>query len=96
MTIPKTGRIGSDWHAHHQDLLISGESGFTTLPSGQRGATLVRVRQGDGRGSGTVFMPAPQTGTPMTYMLGGKQYLVVSVSGAGYPAEILAPTKLTL
>jgi quinoprotein glucose dehydrogenase len=33
-------------------------------------------------------MPGPQTGSPMTYMLSGKQYLVVAVSGAGLPAEI--------
>ena len=40
--------------------------------------------------AGTVFMPAPQTGTPMTYMLNGKQYLVVAVGGGNYPAEFLA------
>jgi hypothetical protein len=28
-----------------------------------------------------VFTP-PQTGSPMTYMLGGKQYLVIAISGA--------------
>ena len=37
-------------------------------------------------------MFAPQTGSPMTYMLGGKQYLVVAVSGAGVPAEFIAYT----
>ena len=37
-------------------------------------------------------MPAPQTGTPMTYMLNGKQYLVVAVGGAGAPAELIAYT----
>ena len=35
-------------------------------------------------------MPAPQTGSPMTYMLGGKQYLIVAISGAGFPAELIA------
>jgi quinoprotein glucose dehydrogenase len=35
-------------------------------------------------------MPAPQTGSPMTYMLNGKQYLVIAVSGAGHAAEIIA------
>jgi len=28
-----------------------------------------------------VWMPAPQTGSPITYMLNGKQYIVVAVSG---------------
>jgi len=27
-------------------------------------------------------MPAPQSGSPMTYMHDGEQYLVVAVSGA--------------
>jgi quinoprotein glucose dehydrogenase len=35
-------------------------------------------------------MPAPQTGSPMTFMLGGKQYLVVAISGPGFPAELIA------
>ena len=35
-------------------------------------------------------MPAPQTGSPMTYMLNGRQYVVVPISGAGYSAELLA------
>jgi quinoprotein glucose dehydrogenase len=35
-------------------------------------------------------LPAPQTGTPMTYMLNGKQYLVVAVGGGSYSAEFLA------
>ena len=45
-----------------------------------------------GNEQGAVYMPAPQTGSPMTYMLGGKQYLVLSISGAGFPAEIIAYT----
>ena len=39
---------------------------------------------------GAVYMPAPQSGSPMTYMLNGKQYLVVAISGAGYSGEIVA------
>jgi len=35
-------------------------------------------------------MPAGQTGTPMTYMLGGKQYIVIAIAGANYPAELVA------
>ena len=35
-------------------------------------------------------MPAPQSGSPMTYMLNGTQYLVVAISGAGYSGELLA------
>ncbi len=49
-----------------------------------------RVRQGDGKEVGAVYMPAPQTGSPMTYMLNGRQYIVVAVSGAGYSGELIA------
>ena len=43
-----------------------------------------------GREVGAVYMPAPQTGSPMTYSLNGKQYLLVSISGGNYPGELLA------
>ena len=39
---------------------------------------------------GAVYMPAPQSGSPMTYMLNGKQYIVVAVSGGNYPGEYIA------
>ena len=39
---------------------------------------------------GAVYMPAPQSGTPMTYQLNGKQYVVVAVSGGNYSGEYLA------
>jgi quinoprotein glucose dehydrogenase len=35
-------------------------------------------------------MPAPQTGSPMTYMLGGKQYVVLAIGGGNYSAELVA------
>jgi quinoprotein glucose dehydrogenase len=44
----------------------------------------------DGREVGAVFMPAPQSGSPMTYMLDGKQYIVVAISGGAYSGEFLA------
>ena len=44
----------------------------------------------NGKEVGAVYMPAPQTGSPMTYMLNGKQYLVVAISGGNYPGELLA------
>jgi quinoprotein glucose dehydrogenase len=43
-----------------------------------------------GKEVGAVYMPAPQSGSPMTYMLNGKQYIVVAISGAGFPGELVA------
>ncbi len=39
---------------------------------------------------GAVWMPAPQSGSPMTYNYAGKQYIVVAVSGGNYSGEYIA------
>ena len=41
---------------------------------------------------GAVRMPGAQTGSPMTYMLSGKQFIVVAVSSATMPGELVAYT----
>jgi quinoprotein glucose dehydrogenase len=43
-----------------------------------------------GEEKGAVYMPAPQTGAPMTYMLKGRQYIVLAIGGGSYTAELLA------
>ena len=43
-----------------------------------------------GEEKGAVYMPAPQTGSPMTYLLDGRQYIVVAIGGGSYSAELLA------
>jgi quinoprotein glucose dehydrogenase len=43
-----------------------------------------------GQEVGAVYLPAPQSGSPMTYLLNGKQYIVVAVSGGNYSGELLA------
>ena len=43
-----------------------------------------------GQEVGAVAIPAPQTGSPMTYMLNGRQHLVVSISGGTYSGELVA------
>ena len=55
-------------------LVIAGESGVFTMPSGQKGAMLRAYDKETGKEMGAVYMPAGQTGSPMTYMLNGKQY----------------------
>ncbi len=37
-------------------------------------------------------LPAHQTGIPMTYMLNGKQYIVMAVGNRDHPAELVALT----
>jgi quinoprotein glucose dehydrogenase len=43
-----------------------------------------------GQEVGAVWMPAPQSGSPMTYLHNGKQYIVIAVSGGSYSGEYLA------
>lgn len=90
LDIPRTGRsTGRIGTLVTKSLVIAGEPGFNTTPSG-RGAMLRAYDKSTGQDAGAVYIPAPQTGSPMTYMLNGKQYLVVAVSGAGYSGELLA------
>jgi quinoprotein glucose dehydrogenase len=89
LTIPRTGQTGIVGTLVTKTLLVAGESGFTTTPAG-RGAMLRAYDKATGKEVGAVYMPAPQSGSPMTYMLGGKQYIVVAISGGNYSGELLA------
>lgn len=91
VTIPRTGRIGPIGTLVTKTLVVAGESGFTSTLKG-RGAMLRAYDKATGADVADLFMPAPQTGTPMTYTLSGKQYLVVAIGGAGFPAELIAFT----
>ena len=90
VTIPRTGRQGRIGVLITKTLAIAGEGGFVITPNGQRGAMLRAYDKMTGQDVGAVYMPAPQTGSPMTYLHNGKQYLVVAISGAGYSAELVA------
>jgi mono/diheme cytochrome c family protein len=90
LKIPRTGRPGLLSPLVTKTLVIIGEAGFFTTPSGARGAMLRAYDKATGKEMGAVYMPAPQSGSPMTYMLNGKQYIVLAISGANYPGELLA------
>jgi quinoprotein glucose dehydrogenase len=89
--IPRTGQRGHAGTLVTKTLLIAGETGFTTTPSG-RGAMLRAYDKATGKEVGAVYMPAPQSGSPMTYMYNGKQYIVIAVSGGNYSGELIAFT----
>jgi quinoprotein glucose dehydrogenase len=90
VTIPRTGRPGRVGVLVTKTLTIAGDSGVSTQPNGQRGAMLRAYDKATGNEVGAVFIAAPQTGSPMTYLLNGKQYLVVAISGGNYSGELLA------
>jgi quinoprotein glucose dehydrogenase len=89
MTIPRTGQTGSPGSLVTKTLLIAGERLNTTTPEGL-GAMLRAYDKATGREVGAVYIPAPQSGSPMTYRHDGEQYLVVAISGAQYAGELLA------
>ena len=43
-----------------------------------------------GKEVGAVYLPAPQSGSPMTYLFNGKQYIIVAVSGGPYSGEYIS------
>jgi quinoprotein glucose dehydrogenase len=90
LSIPRTGRPGLIGPLVTKTLVIAGEGGVFRTPSGQRGAMLRAYDKSDGKEVGAVFMQAPESGSPMTYMLSGKQYIVIAISGGNYSGELLA------
>jgi quinoprotein glucose dehydrogenase len=90
LNIPRTGRPGLIGPLTTKTLVIAGEAGFFTTPSGARGAMLRAYDKMTGKEAGAVYMPAPQSGSPMTYMLNGEQYLVVAIGGGNYSGELVA------
>ncbi len=73
-------------------LVIAGEGAVTTTSDHPRGAMLRAYDKASGKEVGAVFMPAPQSGSPMTYAINGKQYIIVAVSGGNYSGEYIAFT----
>ncbi|MEE2792914.1 MAG: pyrroloquinoline quinone-dependent dehydrogenase, partial [Acidobacteriota bacterium] len=70
-------------------LIVMGECGYHRTAAG-RGAMLRAYDKTTGQEVGAVFMPAPQSGSPMTYIVDGKQYIVLAISGRTYSGEYLA------
>ena len=88
--IPRTGRVGRIGTLNTKTLVIAGEGGMFTTPFGEPGAMLRAYDKMTGEEVGEVYMPAPQSGSPMTYVLDGVQYVVVATSGSGQPGRLLA------
>ncbi|MEO8048895.1 MAG: pyrroloquinoline quinone-dependent dehydrogenase [Acidobacteriota bacterium] len=90
LTIPRTGRGGLVGVLTTKTLVIAGERGTYTNAQGKVGALLRAYDKATGKDAGEVYMPMGQTGSPMTYMAGGKQYIVISIGGPEFPGELVA------
>jgi quinoprotein glucose dehydrogenase len=92
LKIPRTGQSGAVGVLVTKTLVIAGDPITTTLPGRPRGAMLRAYDKATGKEVGAVYMPAQQSGSPMTYMVNGKQYIVIAVSGGNYSGEYIAFT----
>jgi len=92
ITIPRTGRGGLVGVLTTSSLVIAGERGTFTDPQGRNAARLRAYDKATGKEVGAVFMPTGQTGSPMTYMMNGKQYIVIAIGGPNFPGELVAYT----
>jgi quinoprotein glucose dehydrogenase len=90
MNIPKTGQNVSVGLCVTKTLVILGDGQFTTTEAHPRGAMLRAYDKATGQEVGAIFMPAPQSGSPMTYSVNGRQFVVVAVSGGPYSGEYIS------
>ena len=90
LTISRTGQNGSQGLVVTRSLVIIGDRQVTAPPGRERGAMLRAYDKETGEQVGEVLMPAAQTGSPMTYLVDGRQFIVVATGGPGSPAEYLA------
>jgi quinoprotein glucose dehydrogenase len=95
------GRPGRGHLLLTKTLVIIGQDGGTHRESVGGGAALVpnfEIRdpslcaydKATGKLVGEITLPRNITGAPMTYMLNGKQFIVVPTGGANLPAELIA------
>ncbi|WP_439533047.1 outer membrane protein assembly factor BamB family protein [Polymorphobacter sp.] len=91
LDIPRTGQatyqIGT---LVTKTLVIAGENQVTAPPGRPRGAMLRAYDKQSGKEVGAVWMSGPQSGSPMTYAIDGRQYIIVATSGGTSTGEYIA------
>jgi quinoprotein glucose dehydrogenase len=90
MNIPKTGQGASVGIMVTKTVAVVGDAQITSPPGRGRGAMLRAFDKKTGAEVGAVLMPAGITGSPMTYSVDGRQYIIVAVSGGNYTGEYIA------
>jgi quinoprotein glucose dehydrogenase len=87
--IGNTGQRGNNSVLVTKTLLVLGDAQITS-GTHPRGAMMRAYDKATGKQVGAVWMPAPQSGGPMTYKWQGKQYILIAVSGGTYSGEYIA------
>jgi quinoprotein glucose dehydrogenase len=95
LNLPPLGNFGQSYVTLTKELLFvfASGGGGRGRPSTDEAAAPVHMRAVD-KATGEVVhemsLPLSPSATPMTYMSGGKQYIVVAATGRGKPAELVA------
>jgi quinoprotein glucose dehydrogenase len=93
LDVPKTGQGGATSNVGlmiTKTLVVLGDRYVTSPPGRPRGAMLRAYDKKTGQEVGGVLLPAGQTGSPMTCMWKGKQYIIVAVGLGAYTGEYIA------
>jgi len=95
LNIPRTGVAANMGPLVTKSLVIIGDGGTFTDEHGKVGSRLRAYDKASGKEMGAVFMDAGQSGTPMTYALGGWQYIVLAISGPTVSGSQLIAYRLS-
>ena len=81
VTIPRTGRQGRIGTLVTKTLVVAGEGGQCShCPTAAAARCCGPTTRPAARRWASVYMPAPQSGSPMTYLHNGQQYIVLAIS----------------
>ena len=91
--VPRTGKPSRSGILVTKTLVFAGEGGglFAT-PTWAGGEMFHAYDKQTGETIWEMELPKRQSGVPMTYMIDGKQYIVMAMSARGEPAELVALT----
>lgn len=69
---------------------ISSRGYAIELTSANYKPSLLALDPATGERLAQIALPGNASGSPMTYQMGGKQYIVIPIGGASLPAELVA------
>lgn len=92
LDLPPLGQQGRAGPLVTKSLLFVGEGSpdMIAVPSGGGGKMFRAYDKATGKVISEIELPAGTTGSPMTYSVDGKQYIVVAVGESDYPASLVA------
>jgi len=90
LTIPKTGRADEGGLVVTKTLAFAGQGCGLFRGGGGGGPMFYAYDKMTGAVVHEMQLPASTCGNPMTYMVNGKQFIVVAIGAANFPAELVA------